>query len=329
MRPFLSPARVVILSLIDMYCSDVVSEEDDDFVLQLINCYVTDSYVRPANQRQRFLSRWQRAFMNIGLLSNVHSLRPALQTCFTAHSPSDLPLCITLWDDLVARLWLRLCTLDHMVPFFDNLHTYIALTYAEQRVQRELGIGDPPGAPMQLERRSPLGLLVYQSYIEFSRLSFAGRCELWEDFVRYRDPTRTDFKILWPHDYPLDQVLFDGVLSEYQGEWGTQTETIARVAFDRMLKDESVSASSDETDKLVALLIDRARKSSFKLSLFHSFLFFSFLFLSVFFILHYLMLTIVFFPQEPDFVRATLCARPPTGPSLAQLLSPPRSHSTV
>ncbi|KAL1896309.1 APC5 protein [Sporothrix stenoceras] len=262
MRRFISPGRIALLTLVDMYCSEAVRDKDDDFILELITCYVTDTYARPTNQRQRYLSRWQRAFLSVDLLGHLHSLRPALQRCFIAFAPpsTDVPLCATLWDDLVARLWLRLTSLDDLGPFFDQLGMYIAPTYAELRAHRDLGIEDPPDDLLLLDRRSPLGLMVYQAHTEFQQLSFAHRCELWEDFVRYRNPTRTDFKILWPHDFGVDGLLFDAVLTQGQADWGVAgTDAVARVVFDRMIKDSSVSVSHDETDKLVTLLIERER----------------------------------------------------------------------
>ena len=263
MQPFLSPARIVILTLIDMYCSDVIREEDDDFLLQLISAHLLENYERPTNERQRFLARWQRAYLNVDLLTHVHSLRPALQGCFIAQTSAALPLCATLWDHLVQRLWMQLQSLDSMVSFFDNIHLHIAPTYSERRAMRENGVEEPPDTLVMLDRRSPIGLLVHQACLEFNHLSFAGRCELWEDFVRYRHPSRTDYKILWPHDYPEAEALFDGILTEHQEEWGTQTDSVARVVFDRVVKDRSVSASLDETEKLVMLLIDRESMSLF------------------------------------------------------------------
>ncbi|KJR89598.1 uncharacterized protein SPSK_05959 [Sporothrix schenckii 1099-18] len=262
MRRFISPGRIALLTLVDMYCSEAIRDKDDDFILELIACYVTDTYARPTNQRQRYLARWQRAFLSVDLLGHLHSLRPALQRCFIAFAPpsTDVPLCATLWDDLVARLWLRLTALDDLGPFFEQLAMYIAPTYAELRAHRDLGIEDPPDDLLLLDRRSPVGLMVYQACSEFQQLSFAHRCELWEDFVRYRNPTRTDFKILWPHDFGVDDLLFDAVLTQGQADWGAAgTDAVARVVFDRMLKDAAVSASHDETEKLVTMLIERER----------------------------------------------------------------------
>lgn len=259
MQPFLSPARIVLLTLIDMYCGDVIREDDDDFVLQLISSYLLESYERPTNGRQRFLARWQRAYLNVDLLTHVHSLRPALQGCFIAQASAALPLCATLWDHLVQRLWMQLQSLDSLASFFENIHMHIAPTYSERRLMRENDVEEPPDTLIMLERRSPMGLLVHQAYIEFDHLSFAGRCELWEDFVRYRHPTRADYKILWPHDYPAAEALFDGILTKHQEDWDTHTDAIARVVFDRVAKDDSVTASLDETEKLVAQLIDRER----------------------------------------------------------------------
>ncbi|CAK7214615.1 APC5 protein [Sporothrix eucalyptigena] len=266
MRRFISPARIVLLLLVDMYCSDfVVRDEDDEFILELITCYVTDNYARPTNQRQRYLARWQRACLSVDLLSHPHSLQPALQRCFISFNETDkdiakeAPLRATLWDDLVARLWLRLISLDDMGPFFESLQMYLAPTYAELRAQRDLGIEDPPDDVVLLDRRSPIGMMVYQSCFEFKQLAFAGRCELWEDFVRYRNPTRTDFNILWPHDAGVSSLLFDAVLTEGRADWGERTDAVTRVVFDRMLKDTSVSTSLDETDKLVTMLIERER----------------------------------------------------------------------
>lgn len=262
MRRFISPGRIALLTLVDMYCSEAVRDKDDDFILELITCYVTDTYARPTSQRQRYLARWQRAFLSVDLLGHLHSLRPALQRCFIAFAPpsADVPLCATLWDDLVARLWLRLTSLDDLGPFFEQLAMYIAPTYTELRAHRDLGIEDPPDDLLLLDRRSPIGLLVFQACSEFQQLSFAHRCELWEDFVRYRNPTRTDFKILWPHDFGVDDLLFDAVLTQGQADWGAAgTDAVARVVFDRMIKDSSVSVSHDETDKLITMLIERER----------------------------------------------------------------------
>ncbi|CAK7222237.1 APC5 protein [Sporothrix curviconia] len=268
MRRFISPARIVLLLLIDIYCSNrVVREEDDEFILELITCYFADTYARPTNKRQRHLARWQRACLSIDLHSHPHSLRPALQRCFVASSGVDntdkepAPLRATLWDDLVARLWLRLMSLDEMGPFFESIQVYLAPTYAELRAQRDLGIEDPAddNDVVLLDKRSPLGTAVYQACFEFQKLSFSSRCELWEDFVRYRNPTRTDFNILWPHDAGVSSLLFDAVLTEGRDDWGAHTEAVTRVVFDRMLKDDSVSTSLEDIDKLVAMLIERER----------------------------------------------------------------------
>ncbi|CAK7565218.1 MAG: APC5 protein [Sporothrix epigloea] len=267
MRRYISPARIVLLLLIDIYCSNsAVQEEDDDFILELITSYCADPYAQPNNERQRYLARWQRALLCVDLLRSPQSVRPALQQCFVASSVIDhtdreaAPLRVTIWDDLVARMWLRLVSLDNMGPFFESILLNLAPTYAELRAQRELGIEDPvDDGRILLHRRAPLGAVVYQACHEYQQLSFGERCEIWEDYVRYRNPTRTDFDILWPHDSGVSDLLFDAVLTENQADWGAQTDTVARVVFDRMLKTTAVSSSLDDIDKLVALLVERER----------------------------------------------------------------------
>lgn len=259
MRPFISPARIVLLALIDMYCSDaVVPAADDGFMLQLIGSYMADAYAQPSNKQQRHMARWQRAYLHVDLLSRLHSLQAPLQDCPAAPDAADEPpLCTTLWDELVARLWLRLTCIDDLVPFFDSLSQHVAPTYSQLRAHRELGLADPPDLLLLLDRRAPLGQLVYQACIEFARLSFADRCDLWEDFVRYRYPSRPDFVLLWPRHFATDRLRLDTVLTEQQYLWGLGTDDIERITYDRLFKDSSVPASSDETEKLVSLLIDR------------------------------------------------------------------------
>lgn len=128
MRPFISPARITLLSLIDLYCSNGVLPEDDDFILELIGSYMADNYAHPSNKRQRHEARWQRAYLNVDLLARLHSLQAPLQSCFSAQTAEDLPMCATLWDALVARLWLRLTCLDDLGPFFDALGQHVAPT---------------------------------------------------------------------------------------------------------------------------------------------------------------------------------------------------------
>lgn len=261
-RRFVSPGRIAVLMLIDMYCSRAVHEDDDDFILALITAYISDGYARPTSQRQRYLARWQRALLSVDLLADLRSLRPALQRCFVPfRSTADTtPLRATLWDDLMARIWLRLTSLDDFGPFFEGLQLYLAPTYAERRAHRELGLhDDTPAHWLRLDRRSPIGLLVYQACHEFGRLAFPGRCELWEDFARYRNPTRPDFNRMWPPSMGVASLLFDAVLTDGQDEWGARTDAVARVVFDRMAKDTSLSPSLDETERLVDLLVERER----------------------------------------------------------------------
>ncbi|CAK7268190.1 APC5 protein [Sporothrix epigloea] len=267
MRRYVSPARIVLLLLIDIYCSNsAVRAEDDDFVLDLISSYCVDPFAQPTNQRQRYLARWQRALVCVDLLRSPQSVRPALQRCYAASAGVDhtdkeaAPLRATLWDDLVARMWLRIASLDDLGPFFEGVMLNLAPTYAELREQRELGIEDAADDNrILLHRRSPLGTVVYQACFEYQELSFGERCELWEDFVRYRDPTRSDFDILWPHDAGVSSLLFDSVLTQGQADWGAQTDAVARVVFDRMLKTSSLPSSLDDIDKLVTLLVERER----------------------------------------------------------------------
>lgn len=243
MARYLTPAKISLLALIELYIQEAVPNNAIIPVLNFISSQLIDSETlnaRPTTPP----SRWTKAENTIGLVLSINDFEKLL-TPFAA--ANGLPG-RRLWDRLLEKLW-GIDSLHALQEFFDRLPTFLARTKDEIRQMAERGEEPPTG--VLLSRNAPFGAFVRRSNLEFARLQFHNTTDLWKAFVKYRQPTAGYWRRRNPH---FSRLSFDAVLMTGEHEWGDNTEELAVVAYGNMLLGEKDGAAPVSTDDIESLL---------------------------------------------------------------------------
>lgn len=243
MSRFLTPAKIGLLALIDLYTEEAVPNDAIIPVLnflasRLLDCDLTETpSIAPAN-------RWAKAVNSIRLIVSIQDFEQLLGP-FAA---VDRMPGRRLWDRFLEKLW-GIDSLHALQEFFEKQPHLLAKTKDELRRMTERGEDIPTG--IFLSRNSPFGAFVRRSHLEFSRLQFHSTAELWKAFVKYRQPTANYWRRRNPHH---SRLSFDSVLMTGEHEWGENTEELAVVAYGSMLLGDDDHTSLVSTDDIESLL---------------------------------------------------------------------------
>lgn len=243
MARYLSPGKICLLALIELYVEEAVPSDGALPVLSFITSQLID--VDLASKSARSKDRWHKARDIVGLIVSIKSFEQLLSPYSAA---TGLPG-RRLWDIFLNKLW-SIDSLHALHEFFDRLQLLLAKTKEELRQLAEAG-EQPPAEATLLSRNSPFGTFVRRSQLEFGRLRFSDVGELWKDFVKYRQPTASTWRRRNPAAGPLS---FDNVLLIGEYEWGAATADIANVTYGDMLDENSTRQLPVSTDDLEALL---------------------------------------------------------------------------
>lgn len=251
MPRFLTPSKIGLLVLVQLYTEELVHRDAILEVLTFISSSILD--VDTSQSRQRGVDRWRRAEKSISLILSIKDFEALLRPYpAIAGIPGR-----RLWDVFLARFW-GIDSLDALHNFFDNIHELLAKTKEELRRLAEQGQPPPPDDRVRLARNSPFGAFIRRSQLEFQRLRFHDACELWKDFARYRQETAPYWKRRKPG---FQRMSFDSVLAAGQHEWGAESvNTIASVAYGDMLGDDHhrmIAVSTDDVEKLLEFQVDQ------------------------------------------------------------------------
>ncbi|KAK7740612.1 APC5 protein [Diatrype stigma] len=253
MSRFLTPAKIGLLALIELYTSKAVPTSSIVEVLSLITSHLIDYDLSSSSGDTD--GRWKRAESTVGLVISIADFEKVLTPLTAA---SGMPG-RSLWYVFLDKLW-KIDSLDALHAFFDHCPELLAKTKDELRRDAEMGIPAPGPEVILLSRNSPFGAFVRRAHLEFTRLRFHDAFELWKGFVRYRQTTAAYYRKKTPS---FQRLSFDNVLLTGEPDWGTGVEDIASVAYGDMLRDDPTSTlpvSTDDIEKLLEFQIEQMQK---------------------------------------------------------------------
>lgn len=255
MARYLTPAKIGLLALIELYAEEAVPNDAIIPVLSFLASHILDSDLQSTTSTSTpgagaAANRWQRAERSIGLVVSVKDFENLL---LPFPAVDRLPG-RRLWDRFLEKLW-GIDSLDALQEFFSLRPRVLARTREELRRMAEAREEPPSG--ILLARNSPLGAFVRKAVLEFTRLQFHHSAELWKAFVKYRQPTVAYWRRRNPQ---CGRLSFDSVLMEGQHEWGPFTDGIAVTAYGGMLmgqEDDALPVSTDDVESLLEFQIDQ------------------------------------------------------------------------
>ncbi|KAH6651809.1 anaphase-promoting complex subunit 5-domain-containing protein [Truncatella angustata] len=252
MSRFLTPAKIGLLALIELYVEKAVPISAMVEVLSFTTSHLIDSDItRSVNAS----GHWKKAESTVSLVISIADFEKVLGPYTAAAGIPGR----SLWYVFLDKLW-KINSLDALHEFFERRADLLAKTKEETRRDAEMGIEPPDAEAIVLSRNSPLGAFIRKGQLEFSRLRFENAFELWKDFVKYRQTTAAYYRKKTPS---FQRLSFDNVLLEGEHGWGEDIEAIASVAYGDMLRDDPTSTlpvSTDDIEKLLEFQIEQMQK---------------------------------------------------------------------
>jgi anaphase-promoting complex subunit 5 len=250
MTRFLTPTKIGLLALIELYTDAIVPTSSTipilSFILgQLIPATIKSPTKEPAP------SRILPFILDLKSFEIVLAVHPAA---------SGLPG-RSLWDHFLKKLW-EVDSLDALHVFFAQRTNLLVKTRDDIRKDGELGIPPPSDDMILLSRTSPFGAFVRRSKVEFERLRFSDALSLWTAFSRWREESR---KYWTRRNGGLGRWAGDKALAEGEEDWGTDaTEMLELVTYGTFsMEDEFVgSVSTDDVEKLLEFQVEQMQSMS-------------------------------------------------------------------
>lgn len=185
MSRYLTPSKVALLCLIQVYTEGVVSNSSAIHVLSFVVAYLSPVGAEDGPSPS---DDWAAQYS-----VSIEGLEKAL-----AASSSSVPG-RSVWDLFLRKIW-SIDSCDALEVFFTEISTILAKTREEQIKDRDAGLA-PESDCMRLARCSPLGAFVRRAQLEFTRLQFHDSVKLWKGLVKYRLPTYR----AWARKNPSDE----------------------------------------------------------------------------------------------------------------------------
>lgn len=251
MARYLTPAKIGLLALVELYTEEAVPSDAVLPVLSFITSHLMDhDSTDPLSSQE---ARWTKAERTVSLVITVKDFEKLLGSYpFLMGMPGR-----KLWDQFLGKLW-DINSLDALNDFFDRIADVLAKTKEEtQRDEEEDSL--EVDTKIRLSRNSPFGAFVRKSRLEFQRLRFHDCTELWKAFVRYRQPTAAYLRRKNPN---FGRLSFDNVLLlGEQEDWDpASVSALAAVAYgDMLMGDENatVPVSTDDVESLLEFQIEQ------------------------------------------------------------------------
>lgn len=244
---FLTPAKIGLLVLIQLYAEEAVPSEAILPVLSFIASHLLDRDRKNTSERSL---RWGKAKRTADLVASIKEFEKLLGSYpFVMGMPGR-----RLWDQFVDKLW-AINSLDAMHQFLLDLQLLLPKTKAQLRREGQTGSPEPePG--VKLSKHSFLGGFVREVLYEVGELPFFDISVLWKDFVKYRLPTAAYMKRKNPDHGQLD---FDHVLSLHadNGWDAEEARTLACAVYGDMVGDRTKPVSTDDITMLLEFQIEQ------------------------------------------------------------------------
>lgn len=254
MSRFLTPAKIGLLALIELYVEKAIPISAVVDVLSFITSHLIDSDISGASANPE--ERWKKAESTVSLVISISDFEKVL----VPHTAASGMPGRGLWYVFLEKLW-KINSLDALHEFFERRSELLAKTKEELRHDAVMGVPAPGPEEILLSRNSPFGTFIRRAQLEFTRLRFHDGFELWKDFVKYRQTTAPYYRKKTPS---FQRLSFDNVLLEGEhSSWGEGVEAVASVAYGNMLRDDPIwtlPVSTDDIEKLLEFQIDQMQK---------------------------------------------------------------------
>lgn len=250
MTRFLTPAKIGLLAVIELYTDAIVPTASAIPVLSFILNQLIPAIAK-SQIKDTAPSRILPFFLDLKSFESLLSAHPA-----AAGLPGR-----SLWDHFLKKLW-EIDSLDALHLFFAQRANLLAKTRDDIKKDGEMGIPPPSGDMILLSRTSPFGAFVRRSKVEFERLRFSDALSLWTAFSRWREASR---KYWARRNGGLGRWAGDKALGEGEEDWGTDaTEMLELVAYGtNSLEDEHAgSVSTDDVEKLLEFQVEQMQSMS-------------------------------------------------------------------
>ena len=191
MSRYITPSKIVYVSLALLYLEDAVPVDSRIFILSYIVSPLlpfTPSTLKSSRDPEKLLSTTLETFHN-----DLHT--------FASSTPGR-----GLWDLLLEKLW-EINSFDALYEFVRTFEKKVRKK-REQREKRDQSLVDRIAAisisdrPVLLSRRSPVGIFLRRMSLEFDRLQLRDMLELWRAFLNFREPTA----VMWRERNPSLQI---------------------------------------------------------------------------------------------------------------------------
>jgi anaphase-promoting complex subunit 5 len=250
MTRFLTPAKIGLLSLIELYTQEIIPTASTIPILSFILNQVLPSTVKIQ----------YRSTSSLESLPFLLDLQ-AFETLLQGHSA--LVPGRTLWDQFLKKIW-SIDSLHSLHEFFANRTNLLAKTYEENKYDQEMGIPPASEDMVYLSRTSPFGSFVRRSKVEFERLKFSDAVALWIAFAKWRQETQAYYM---RRNGQLGRWAGDRVLEEgAQNEWGIDaTEILEGVAYGLNItgEEQEGNVSTDDVEKLLEFQVEQMQSEYF------------------------------------------------------------------
>lgn len=260
MARYLTPSKIGLLALVELYVSETVPSEATLPVLSFITSNLTDRDTTVAHFEES--SRWQKAERTFNLVIGIQDFEKLLGSYpFLLGIPGR-----KLWDQFLGKLW-DISSLDALHAFIGNLSSLLVNTQAP--VQEQAAGVSSAKKDFKLSKTSLLGSFIRRAQIELGRLRWHDTVELWKDFVRYRQPTANYLRRRFPSfsRFSFDDVLMTGE----QDDWGTDgVSALTSVVYGDMLTGDgtnSLPVSTDDVESLLEFQIEQLQSMLCEISL--------------------------------------------------------------
>lgn len=247
MTRFLTPSKIGLLALIELYTDAVVPTASTITVLSFVI-----NQLLPATLKSQLRDPASTPSSSLPFILNLKSF----ETLLAPHSAATGLPGRSLWDHFLTKLWL-IDSLDALHIFFTRRTNLLARSRDELRKDAEMGVPSPPQDLIYLSKTSPFGNFVRRSKVEFDRLAFNDAQALWTSFVRWRAESKA---YIARRNGVQGRWAGDKALAEGQEEWGIEaTEMLELVAYGHpSLEDaEGGGVSTDDIEKLLEFQVEQ------------------------------------------------------------------------
>ncbi len=249
MARFLTPSKLGLLALIELYTDGVVPTASTIPILSFILNQILPSSSKPQPGDPD-------PAQDLPFILDLKSFEPHLNSHPAA---AGLPG-RTVWDHFLKKLW-EIDSLESLHVFFTKRINLLAKTREEVRRDGELGIPPPSADMIMLSRTSPLGSFVRRAKVEYERLRFSDALRLWVAFTKWRG----ELRFYWAkRNGGMARWAGDRALAEGEEEWGTEaTEMLEMVAYGGLSADdaEDGTTSTDDIEKLLEFQVEQMQST--------------------------------------------------------------------